>query len=211
MIIAIVGAGNLGRTILANFLDDPVSADIVFLDDDEAKHGTKVDGCEVVGGSELLTDLEFLRHHRLIIAIGNNAKRLQLAQSAADHGGRFISSVHRTVVICQGTDIGLGSALMPYSIVGVDARIGDHCILNNFGLAGHGCWIGEAANICDGARIGADCDIGGQAFVGMNAVVLPNRKIGAHAIIGAGAVVLDDIPPYSTAVGVPARVVRAAA
>ena len=45
------------------------------------------------------------------------------------------------------------------------------------------------------------------AFVGMNTVVLPGVKIGRAAIIGAGAVVTKDIPLYSIAVGVPAKVI----
>ncbi len=32
--------------------------------------------------------------------------------------------------------------------------------------------------------------------------------VGEYAKIGAAAVVLDDIPPHTTAVGLPARVVR---
>ncbi len=44
-------------------------------------------------------------------------------------------------------------------------------------------------------------------FIGTNAVVLMGVTIGHHSIIGAGAVVNKDIPPYSKAVGVPAKVI----
>ncbi|KPK15214.1 MAG: hypothetical protein AMJ62_09955 [Myxococcales bacterium SG8_38] len=47
-----------------------------------------------------------------------------------------------------------------------------------------------------------DCDLG------VGAVVLPGVRIGKGSQIGAGAVVTDDVPPYSVAVGVPAKVQR---
>lgn len=50
--------------------------------------------------------------------------------------------------------------------------------------------------------------IGAGADVGTNATVLPGVRVGAHSIIGAGAVVNQDIPDYSIAAGVPARVIR---
>lgn len=46
------------------------------------------------------------------------------------------------------------------------------------------CWIGAKATFLDGAHVGRGC------------------------VIGAGSVVRGDIPPYSIAVGVPARVVK---
>ncbi|RDW86607.1 sugar O-acetyltransferase [Aspergillus mulundensis] len=45
-----------------------------------------------------------------------------------------------------------------------------------------------------------DCWIGG------NVVILPGVRIGRGSTVGAGAVVTKDIPPYSVAVGSPARV-----
>jgi len=42
----------------------------------------------------------------------------------------------------------------------------------------------------------------------VNAVVIPGVKIGKNSIIGAGSVVMKDIPPYSLAMGNPARVVQ---
>jgi len=50
--------------------------------------------------------------------------------------------------------------------------------------------------------------VGNKAWVGFNASILKGVTIGEGAVIGAGSVVTRDIPPYSVAVGNPARVVR---
>ena len=50
--------------------------------------------------------------------------------------------------------------------------------------------------------------IGNNVMIGAGAKVLGPLTIGNNSKIASGAVVLSDIPPNSTAVGVPARVVR---
>jgi acetyltransferase-like isoleucine patch superfamily enzyme len=50
--------------------------------------------------------------------------------------------------------------------------------------------------------------IGADSWIAYNACILPNVTIGRHCIIGALSVVNKDIPPYSVAVGTPARVVK---
>lgn len=47
-----------------------------------------------------------------------------------------------------------------------------------------------------------------NVFIGTKACVLPNTVIGRHSVIGAGAVVVKNVPPYSVAVGNPARVIK---
>jgi len=49
-------------------------------------------------------------------------------------------------------------------------------------------------------------ELGDDCWIGANVVLLPGVKIGTMSIIGAGAVVTKDIPDYSIAYGVPARV-----
>ena len=44
--------------------------------------------------------------------------------------------------------------------------------------------------------------------IGCGACILGNVTIGHDSLIGANAVVVTDIPPYSTAVGIPARVIK---
>lgn len=47
-----------------------------------------------------------------------------------------------------------------------------------------------------------------DARMGRHPLVLPGVRIGRGGIVGAGAVVTSDLPPYSVAVGSPARVIR---
>jgi acetyltransferase-like isoleucine patch superfamily enzyme len=50
--------------------------------------------------------------------------------------------------------------------------------------------------------------IGADSWIAYGACVMPNVTIGKHCIIGALSVVNKDIPPYSLAVGAPAKVVK---
>ena len=50
--------------------------------------------------------------------------------------------------------------------------------------------------------------INNDAWLGAGVIVLQGVTIGEYAIVGAGAVVTKDIPPYSIAVGNPARVIK---
>lgn len=47
-----------------------------------------------------------------------------------------------------------------------------------------------------------------NVWIGENVVVLSGVHIGKGSIIAANAVVTKDIPPYSMAVGVPAKVIK---
>lgn len=54
----------------------------------------------------------------------------------------------------------------------------------------------------------ADIVLGNDVWVGYGAQIMSGVTIGSHSIIGAGAVVTHNIPEYSVAVGVPARVIK---
>lgn len=67
----------------------------------------------------------------------------------------------------------------------------------------------------DGARttlggdfVSAPVVIEHDCWIGVNAVILKGVRIGHHSVIGANAVVTKDVPPCSTAAGVPAKIIR---
>jgi len=78
-----------------------------------------------------------------------------------------------------------------------------------------------------GSRVGPNCmifqqvtigmghggvpQIGGHVDIGAGAKVLGPIRVGDHARIGANAVVMCDVPPDTTAVGIPARILWPAA
>ena len=51
-------------------------------------------------------------------------------------------------------------------------------------------------------------EIGDGAWIGEKVCILAGSKIGTRSIIGAGSVVTGEIPEYSIAVGIPARVIK---
>jgi len=53
-----------------------------------------------------------------------------------------------------------------------------------------------------------DTVVGHDVWFGTNATIMPGVTIGSGAVIGAHAVVARDVPPYTIAVGNPARVIR---
>lgn len=49
--------------------------------------------------------------------------------------------------------------------------------------------------------------IGNHTFIGANSTILMGVTIGSHCIIGAGSVVTKNIPDFSVAVGIPAKII----
>ena len=97
------------------------------------------------------------------------------------------------------------------------ARIGRRFFIDH----GMGVVIGETASVGDDVTMYQGVTLGGtgkqrgkrhptvedHAVIGVGASVLGAVTIGAGARVGAGSVVLKDVPPHTTAVGMPARAV----
>lgn len=102
--------------------------------------------------------------------------------------------IHPGAKIGKGLLIDHGSGV----VIGETAEIGDYCtIYQGVTLGGTGKDSGKRHPT-----------LGDHVMIGSGARVLGPFKVGDHAKIAAGAVVLEEVPPYATAVGVPARVVK---
>jgi sugar O-acyltransferase (sialic acid O-acetyltransferase NeuD family) len=209
--ITIVGAGGLGREVLAVIAACNTAREewnvVGFLDSNRDLAGAEVHGVPVLGGDESchknLDDSEWF-----VCAIGDPKIRLQIAERFSAHGRRFASIVHPDVRIPRSVRIGPGTIIMAGTQFTVDANIGSHVVIYV------NCGITHDVEIGDFCMIAAGCNLAGGAILetgvqlGTAACVLPRRRVGAWTSIGAGSVVTDDIPAESTAVGVPCRVIQ---
>lgn len=83
-------------------------------------------------------------------------------------------------------------------VIGETAVVGDYCVLF------HGVTLGGTSS----KKTKRHPTLGDHVIVGAGAKLLGNINIGQYCKIGANAVVVKDIPSFSTAVGVPARILR---
>lgn len=51
-------------------------------------------------------------------------------------------------------------------------------------------------------------EVGSDVWVASSATIIEGVKVGYDCVVDAGAVVVHDLPPYSVAVGVPAKVIK---
>ena len=112
------------------------------------------------------------------INIGNNVSINYNVMINADCGGEIII----------GNDVLIG----PYTVVRAANHIHDNheILIRN---QGH-----------QGGKITIEDDV----WIGANVSIVPNVRIGKSTVIGAGSVVCTDIPPFSVAVGNPAKKIR---
>jgi acetyltransferase-like isoleucine patch superfamily enzyme len=111
------------------------------------------------------------------------------------------------VRIGSGSFLNLGVTVAALDLV----EIGDHCMFAN------GCFVTDADHRVDdpqrpitwqGFVTRGPTRIGDNVWCGAHVVVTSGVTIGERCVIGANSVVTKDIPPFSVAAGVPARVIR---
>jgi len=197
--VHVLGASGHGKVIIRSLreLGHQVSA---AFDDDPRKWGSSVLGVPVVGPLERVKDFP---NQPAAIAIGDNNLRRQVAE-------RFeldwMTVVDPRAIVDSTVHIGPGTIVLPGSVVQVDARLGQHVIVNTCASVDHDCQIEDFVHLAPGVHLAGEVIIRTGAFLGIGAVAIPRMTVGAWTKVGAGAVIVRDLPDRVIAVGVPARI-----
>ena len=200
----VVGAGGQGRVVLETWRAMDPSAEFLVVDDAAHLHGSEVGGAKVVGAVAELATLG----GDVILALGDNTRRLALAASWTARGVKWGIAVHPSSVVSPTARIGGGTVVLPRAVLHTGARIGEHVIVNTGVIIEHDCVLEDGVSVSPGACMAGRVTIGRAAFVSVGATLAPRVQIGAGSVVGAGAVVVSNLPAGVLAVGVPARVVR---
>ena len=177
------------------------------LDDAANTQGSSVAGLSVLGGTEMLVEFQ-ARPVAAVLAVGLPSVRRSLAKRAAAAGVELVTIIDPDALVHGSAELGPGCLVMAGSIVSTGARLGVGCLLNFGAMAGHDCILGDYCVLDPGSRIGGKAVLGTGVEAGTNSVVMPGLCVGDVSKIGAGSVPLVDVPPGSTAFGVPARILK---
>jgi acetyltransferase-like isoleucine patch superfamily enzyme len=150
-------------------------------------------GCSVAAQCELTLGTATARRGKIILG---DRTRLDRGVILHPYRGR----------IETGIDVYIGPFTTVYGhggvTIGKDTLISMHCriLSSDHSLPPPGTIIRSQPDVKKPTRIGAD------VWLGAGVTVLGGITIGDGCVVGAGAVVTKDLPPYSIAVGVPAKI-----
>ncbi|PQJ11733.1 acetyltransferase [Flavipsychrobacter stenotrophus] len=144
---------------------------------------------------------------KMVISIGVNATRKRVAERFANTV-EFGTAIHADAYISKRATVDEGTVVMAGVRINPDTRVGKHCIVNTCASIDHDCVLADFVHISPNATLSGDVHVGEGTHIGSGASVIQGIRIGKWCTIGAGAAVVRDIPDYSTAVGVPAKVIK---
>jgi acetyltransferase-like isoleucine patch superfamily enzyme len=108
------------------------------------------------------------------------------------------------VFIGEGTGIGIGNVVIGPVKIGNFSMTAQHVVISGLNHGYQDVTISPRHQKVATKQITIDDNV----WIGANCTVTAGVTIGKHSVIGAGSVVTRDIPPYSVAVGNPAKVIK---
>jgi sugar O-acyltransferase (sialic acid O-acetyltransferase NeuD family) len=212
--LVIVGAGGFGRETAAA-VDAARQAGtpwrlLGFLDDDQSRWGTIVDGIPVLGG---LSEIGQLPAARVVVSTGrpdNYLSRPRIVRQLGLPAERYATVIHPAASVSYSSRVGPGCVLLAHATLTASAQLGMHVAVMPQVTVTHDCRVQDYATLASGACLGGGVHVKPGAYIGSGALIRESLVIGACAMAAMGAVVVADIPDLELWAGVPARFLRKA-
>ena len=110
------------------------------------------------------------------------------------------------------TEIGDGNVIREFVTIHAGTRqdrgkttIGNRNLLLAYTHVAHDCVVGDDTTFSNNAQLAGHVVVGDYAVLGGFVGVHQFCRIGTHAMVAAGSIVLQDVPPFVTAAGYPAK------
>lgn len=149
--------------------------------------------------------LDFFRNKSLILSIGNNKNRQNLANKIATN---YLIAIHPNAIVASNVIVGEGTVIMAGAVLNPSVTIGKHCIINTGSVVDHDCSISDFVHISPNATLAGNVFVGEGTHVGSGAVIIPKITIGKWCTIGAGAIIIKDVPDFAVVVGNPGKIIK---
>ncbi len=205
--LVIIGVGGFGREVawLVERINkvEPSWDLLGFIDDNKELHGSLCGCYPVLGGMEWI---EQNNDTYVVCAIGASQTRKKVIDRL--NGVKFATLIDPSVLLSKRVSIGEGSIICAGNILTVDIEIGSHVIINLDCTVGHDADIKDFVTLYPSVNISGNVTLEECVEMGTGSQIIQGIEVEKRTIVGAGAVVVKDLPGDSTAVGIPAKVIR---
>ena len=203
--IIVFGSGAFGSLVLniIHYLDELKI--VAFADDNLQKIGKKIDRIPIYSQDSVVKFAEEKNINSIICAIGNNVHRSNKYNFFVDHNFDLLTIRHPNSLIDTKVKIGKNVIIEMGTAIHTHSKVGNNVFLGGDALVGHHNVIGNQVLIGGNVSLGGSVIIEDYVTIGVGASVKPGVRVGKGAVVGVGAAVINDVKPYSTVVGVPAK------
>ena len=209
--IAIIGAGGFACQLLdfvdaCNRLEPRYEILGYIVEPAYGEPGLAANGFTILGDFDW-----FERYQGEVLAISAVAApevRIRLVERAKELGVRFCNVVDPTAILTRHMFIGEDVVLGTGCIVNFQSRIGSHVHVNLQCTIGERVVLEDFVTLAPAVHLSGDVTVGMGANIGTGANIIEKVRIGEWSVIGAGSTIIRDVPPNTTVVGVPGKVIK---
>ena len=208
MILAIYGAGGLGREMLelAKVINRVKKKWEKFIFIDDGDTAATISDCDVYKYDEAKE--KYGNSLEIVIGIGEPVIREKLRLKVKEDAIYVPTLIHPDVYIPESVNIGEGVTIQTGCFVSVNVILKDNVFLQPKCAIGHDCILNEGCIVSAFGNLAGAVKVGRCSYLGMGANVKEQVSIGEYSIIGMGSVVFKGVPDGVIAMGNPARVLR---
>lgn len=181
-----------------------------FIDDDEKKWLTDINGYPVLGNERWIDDYNF-RNNKIIagaLGVGSPKIKRKIVNERKDFI-KWPNLIHPSVYWHDTTNsIGKGNIITAGNVLTTNIAIGNFTTLNLSCTVGHESKIDDYVVISPGVNVSGNVYIKEGAYIGTGAKILEKHTIGHWSTVGGAALVNKDVPNNATVVGVPVKIIK---
>lgn len=209
--LVILGAGGFAREVLDVF--DACNAtgqsyDVLgyIVDSEYFLPDTFINDKPVLGDFNWLA--QYAGEVYTICGVGSPEVRYRLVQQAKAAGARFCNVVHPSAIMTRWMELGEGVVITAGCIFTNQIRIGNHVHVNLDCTIGHDAVLEDFVTLAPGVHVSGKVTLGTGCYIGTGANIIDRIHVGEWSVVGAGSTLVKDVPPNTTVVGIPGKVVK---
>jgi acetyltransferase-like isoleucine patch superfamily enzyme len=195
--LAIVGAGKAALQLLDAIISSGSHSPVIIYDNNENLTNQTLLNIKIkstISTDVILSDFQDGIFDEIIISFsGDIMNREAIFQNINKYDIPFANVIHKTAIISNYTNLGVGNLIFANTRIGPFTHLGDNNVISAYCNIEHHNSIGSHNTFGPTVVFSGSCTVGDQNRFGTGIFIEPNIKIGSNNIIASGVTLLSNV------------------